>query len=40
MLLANWCAVDALARVLVDERRIEGAHVERIIDRSMVRRAS
>jgi hypothetical protein len=34
MLEAHWPAVTALANALVDERRIEGRRVERIIDRS------
>ena len=35
LMLANWCAVEALATELIEDRRIEGARVERIIDRSM-----
>ena len=31
MLLANWRAVTALASALVEDRRIEGERVERII---------
>jgi hypothetical protein len=36
MLLANWPAVEAVAEALVDERRIEGRRIQRIIDRSMI----
>ena len=35
MLLANWPAVEALAEALIEDGRIEGEDVERIIDRSM-----
>jgi len=31
MLLTHWCAVEALAAALVDERRMEGRRVERIV---------
>ena len=35
LLSANWRAVTALATALVEDRRIEGEDVERIIDHSM-----
>jgi hypothetical protein len=35
MLLAHWPAVEALAEALIEDGRIEGEDVERIIDRSM-----
>jgi hypothetical protein len=40
MLEAHWGCVTALAEALVEERRIEDPRIQRIIDRSMIRRAS
>jgi hypothetical protein len=34
-MMANWPAVEALASALIENRRIEGKRVERIIARSM-----
>ena len=34
LLLDNWCAVEALASALIENRRIEGEMVEEIIDRA------
>ena len=36
VLLAHWPAVEALASALIENRRIEGDHVEQIIDHSMI----
>jgi hypothetical protein len=35
VVLAHWPAVEALASALIEDRRIEGERVERIIDRSI-----
>jgi len=40
MLLEHWSAIEALAEALIEDRRIEGRLVERIIDRSMIGSAS
>jgi len=40
MLLDNWSAVSALAQALIQRRRLDGDEVEKIIDRSLIRRAS
>ena len=36
MLLTHWEAVEGVAAVLIESRRIEGDQVERIIDHSMI----
>ena len=40
MLEEHWPAIEALAEALIEDRRIEGRLVERIIDRSMIGSAS
>jgi hypothetical protein len=36
LLLAHWPAVEALASALIEDRRIEGHWVERIIDQGLI----
>jgi hypothetical protein len=40
MLEAHWPAVEAVATALIEDRRIEGERVERIIDHSIERASS